>query len=381
VFPGELTTAFFADGEGHRRAVAIIRDITERRAAEAELQRSHQKINQILTSIQDDVYVLDRDWRFVYANPRYSSRIGKAPKDFIGHSIWELFPRHLGTIVEENFRAAMDRREIRRFEMPGRYSEAWYGMTVFPSTEGITVLRTDLTARKRTEDALQRTLAEKDRALATNQALLREVHHRVKNNLQMLCDLMYLQMEAMPDREQHHDLEDAYSRIYAIARLHEQLYQSMHSGKVPVREYLTRLVDGFRNLYPLVSVTLEAASDGAALDIDRAIHVGLIVNELVMNAVKHAFPSGHQGHVALVIREAGEQVLLQVRDNGRGLPPEVKLEQAKSVGLRTVYILARRLEASLAVTTNGGTCFTLTFPAEADPPVEPGDPQVEAGST
>ncbi len=97
---------------------------------------------------------------------------------------------------------------------------------------------------------------------------MREVHHRVKNNLQMLCDLMYLQMEAVPDRDQHQDLQDAYSRIYAIARLHEQLYQSMGGGVVRLEEYLRRLAGGFENLFATASIKMEAAADDLSLDLD-----------------------------------------------------------------------------------------------------------------
>jgi two-component sensor histidine kinase len=218
---------------------------------------------------------------------------------------------------------------------------------------------------------LARSLADRDAALADKDALLREVHHRVKNNLQMLCDLMYLQLEAMEAPEQHQDLQDAYGRIYAIARLHEQLYQSMQSGRIQVVEYLGRLVDGFRSLYAEVPVTLNAAGDNLFLDLDRAIHVGLIVNELVTNAMKHAFPAGQHGDVSVSVRQAGAQVQLQVRDSGRGLPADLDLGRASSLGLRTIHILARRLNATVTVERSYGTTFTLTFPLLNEAAVEP----------
>jgi two-component sensor histidine kinase len=229
----------------------------------------------------------------------------------------------------------------------------------------------ELERREQAEAALRITLADKEAALADNQALLREVHHRVKNNLQMLCDLMFLQIEALPDRDQHRDLQDAYSRIYAIARLHEQIYRSMQSGQIQLTEYLGRLVAGFASLYPDVPVTLEAAKPDVLLDLDRAIHVGLIVNELLTNAIKHAFPAGEPGTVVVAVCAADDHISLAVHDNGRGLPADFDLEHATSLGLRTVYLLARRLPAQVTVTGNGGTRFTLTFPLHAEAPVEP----------
>jgi PAS domain S-box-containing protein len=127
----------------------------EREAAREQLQRSNQRLNQILDSIEDDFYVLDRDWKFTFASRRFTSRVGKEPKDFLGRCIWEMFPKHLGTILEKSFRAAMEERETRRFEVAGRYTDAAYRMTAFPSAEGITVLGSEITEQKRTEAALR----------------------------------------------------------------------------------------------------------------------------------------------------------------------------------------------------------------------------------
>jgi PAS domain S-box-containing protein len=140
------------DGAGRITGLAAAnRDITERKQAEEQLERSNQKLNEILVSIQDDFYVLDRDWKFVYASKLFTSKIGKEPEDFAGQNIWEMFPKHVGTAFEENFRAAMEKREVRRFEVGGQYTAAWYRMTAFPSADGITVLGTDITERKKAE--------------------------------------------------------------------------------------------------------------------------------------------------------------------------------------------------------------------------------------
>ncbi len=145
-------------------------DNTGRKKTESDLEQQNQKINEILSSIQDDFYVLDREWNFVYTNRQFTSKIGKEPADFLGKNIWEMFPKHIGTIFEENFRAAMEKRELRRFEIGGKYTDAWYSMTAFPSAEGITVLGTNITERKQAEAETQRLLAavqaEKERLAA-----------------------------------------------------------------------------------------------------------------------------------------------------------------------------------------------------------------------
>jgi two-component sensor histidine kinase len=240
-----------------------------------------------------------------------------------------------------------------------------------------TALAGELARREAAEAALRESLAameaaltEKEAALATNETLLREVHHRVKNNLQMLCDLLYLRMEGLGD-EKGSVLRDTYSRLYAIARLHEQLYQAMQAGEIQLAPYLERLLDGFRSLYP-ADLALVAGEGSLALDLDRAIHVGRIVNELVTNAIKHAFRGRPLGRVTVGLRPKGEHLELQVCDNGRGLPAGLDLAQARSLGLRIVHILAQRLDAQVAVENHsGGTVFTVTFPLHADPPREP----------
>jgi PAS domain S-box-containing protein len=124
-------------------------DISERTRAEEQLVRSNQKLNEILASIQDDFYVIDHNWNFVYANRQFTTKLQKEPEDLIGNNVWTMFPKHAGRPLEENFRAAMEKREMRRFEIPGQYTNAWYGITVFPSPEGITVLGSDITEHKR----------------------------------------------------------------------------------------------------------------------------------------------------------------------------------------------------------------------------------------
>jgi PAS domain S-box-containing protein len=214
-------------------------------------------------------------------------------------------------------------------------------------------LALDISERKQAEDQLRRALADKE-------TLMREVHHRVKNNLQMLCDMLFLQAE-VEKPEGRAAVRDAYSRVFAIARLHEQLYQSLDAGGVHLGEYLGRLARGFNSFSPAIPVVLETGREAIVLQVDRAIHAGLIVNELVTNALKHAFPPGTTGEVGIRVRKLNGDVELEVRDTGKGLPGGVEIGHTQSLGLRIVEILSTRLGATVRVDTAHGTRFTLRF--------------------
>ncbi len=154
-FPVEVSSRGETLG-GKRTLISIVRDITERKKAEDALVSADARIKQILDSIQEDFYVIDRQWNFVYASKVFTSKIGKEPADFIGRNFWEMFPKHKTSPYGENFREAMEKREVRHFEAGGKYTAAIYKMTVFPSEEGITVLGEDITQQKQAEEALAR---------------------------------------------------------------------------------------------------------------------------------------------------------------------------------------------------------------------------------
>jgi PAS domain S-box-containing protein len=353
-------------------------EIEQRTAVEEALRQSEARYRS-LVELAPDAILVHAEGRYVLANQAAATVFGvSSPEALVGRDVLDLVHpddrQAVGARVAHLYAGGViERRDLRLLRLDGTAVAVETAATRvnWAGKPAIQIVLRDMTERRRAETQLKATLAAKEGALADRDALLREVHHRVKNNLQMLCDLIYLQLEGMPDRDQHQDLQDAYSRIYAIARLHEQLYQSMQAGRIDLGEYLGRLAAGFENLFPGIPVRLEARDQGLTLDLDRAIHVGLIVNELVTNALKHAFPKGQPGEVVIALRTVRDQMQVQVRDNGRGLPREFHLGHAKSLGLRTVYIIANRLNAAVTVENRNGTSFTITFPLRADVPVEP----------
>jgi two-component sensor histidine kinase len=212
---------------------------------------------------------------------------------------------------------------------------------------------------------LREALTELHHAVADRETLLREVHHRTKNNLQMLCDLLYLQIEAMDEPERHPDLTDAYGRIYAFARLHEALHHSLHGGQISLGKYLAGIAEGFRRAHPGAGIRLEVPVDDLGLDLDRTLRVGLILNELLVNALKHAFPTGTSGEVGIAARRVGGQIEFRVWDGGKGLPAGADPARASTLGFRIVTLFARQLGAQIRVGNGPGTSIWITFPRAA----------------
>jgi len=210
--------------------------------------------------------------------------------------------------------------------------------------------------RVRTTD-LNRTLKERD-------VLLQEVHHRVKNNLQVVSSLLNIQMRRLADGAARDALYNCQTRVQAIALIHEKLYQSADYSRVPFANYVRSLA---ANIFRATdaspaTVSLEVVIEDITLTVDKAIPCGLIVNELVMNALKHAFPEQRQGNIRIEMARAGAGLVkMIVRDDGVGLPGGLDFRRSDSLGLQLVCTLAEQLEATINVQSQRGTSFDLTF--------------------
>jgi two-component sensor histidine kinase len=212
----------------------------------------------------------------------------------------------------------------------------------------------DVTTRRRAEEELRRTVAEKE-------TLLKEVHHRVKNNLQVVDSLLRLQADAFPDPRLREVVNETANRIDVIAAIHELLYQSADLARVDLDAFVRRLcrslaaihVDGAR------ASRIETHVEPVTLDLPRAVPVGLIFNELISNALKHAFPAGRRGTIEIELRASGTMIVASVRDDGIGLPDPVP---SGSLGLQLVRLLAEQLRGEARFERSTGTTVTLLFP-------------------
>jgi PAS domain S-box-containing protein len=221
------------------------------------------------------------------------------------------------------------------------------------ATQGTLVcVAQDISERKAVEEKLRRSLEEKE-------VLLREIHHRVKNNLQVISSLLAAQARSVDAPEVKQRFAETKDRVRSMAAIHEHLYQSDDLARVAFNEYLEVLLDELFRSHRTDHIDRALETDAQPLPVDQAIPAGLIVNELVSNALEHAFPDDHGGTVSVTYRAKGEEATVIVADDGPGAPD---LESEGTLGLRLVRGLTRQLRGTVSTQTEDGVRVTVTFP-------------------
>jgi len=219
-------------------------------------------------------------------------------------------------------------------------------------------------ARRRAEQQLETSLRERE-------VLLREVHHRVKNHLQVICSLLDLQANTLQDDRAARAFAESRNRVRSMALVHDALYRGGELGWVNAADYIKELANHLFVAYEAGrrGIRLETKVQHLMLDLDTSIPVALLVNELISNALSYAFPENRPGaaqpevRVELHYEEAHDELRLTVSDNGIGLPPTSHLHASPSLGLPLVRMLTEQLAGRLAVDRQDGTVLSITFPA------------------
>jgi PAS domain S-box-containing protein len=225
----------------------------------------------------------------------------------------------------------------------------------FYGKSAILTLVRDITDRKQAEEQIRASLKEKE-------VLLKEIHHRVKNNLQIVSSLLYLQSRKTSDDQVLSVLRESQTRVRSMALIHEKLYQCNDLANINLADYVRSLTSYLLNSYGVAShmVKLSVNVETAPIGLDRAIPCGLIINELVSNALKYAFPQGRRGEILVDLqRDGGGKLILAVKDNGVGLPEDMDITDTPSLGLQLVNTLVKQLDGTIEVDRAGGTEFRM----------------------
>ena len=232
-----------------------------------------------------------------------------------------------------------------------------YAATAIRNAKLYHAAQDELGRRTTAEAQLQTSLREKE-------VLLREIHHRVKNNLQIVSSLLNLQLRVVDDPHLQALMQDCRLRIQAMALIHDALYQADDLSRVPFESYVRRLATQLLRAYNMAPrrIRLNVHADPLTLDIDKAAPCALIFHELFSNALKHAFPAGRSGTIDVALHCTPHQLIMWVRDSGVGVPPALDWQHTNTLGLKLISMLTEQLGGSLRLDREGGTTFTLTIP-------------------
>jgi PAS domain S-box-containing protein len=338
---------------------------------EVALRKSEERFRQVVEFAPSAMVMVDASGRICMVNIQAEKMFGYSRAELIGLPLETLVPerfRRSHTGLRATFYAnASSRpmgagRDLYAVRKDGSEIPVEIGLNPVETEEGTMVLSTilDISDRKQKEESIQAALNEKD-------VLLGEIHHRVKNNLQIVCSLLDLQSARIKDPAAAEMLRDSQNRVRTMALIHRTLYQSNDFARVDFANFLDSLAPTLVSSYGMgpsrVNLTIDAVE--VLLPLNAAIPCGLVVNELISNALKHAFPQGRQGEISIRLAiEGDDTVILSVSDDGAGIPDHIDIAQADSLGLQLVSHLTDQLGGELSVHRRAPTRFLLRFPMQ-----------------
>ena len=337
----------------------------------------------MIDTVRECLLLLDTDLCVRFANRNFFLSFEVTPEETVGRSVFELgngqwnipdLRRLLREILPLN-------NSFRDFEIRHDFPHLGYKIMMLNAqklrqedgqSELLLLSIADITARKRLEEEVREREQRLSDLVKEKEILVAEIHHRVKNNLQAVVSLLFLQASHTKDARVVEALSEASGRVQVIARLHESLYASSKLSEINFGDYLRHLVEELKSLHGRAQISFEVDSHDVVLEMEEAVSLGLIANELIVNSLKHAFPSGRAGHVQAAIEYIHESVIpgdsldtalirLRVEDDGVGLSPEIVPGKTGTLGLKIVQLLSQQLHGQVEFRSVDGVKACVTF--------------------
>ncbi|MCK4761025.1 MAG: PAS domain S-box protein [Candidatus Aminicenantes bacterium] len=351
--------------------VLVFRDVTERKRVEGALRRERDNAQKYLDIAEVMLVALNETGEITLINRKGCRILGYKEGELIGKNWFQAcLPERIRGDVKSVFHELMEGKiePVEYYENPVITKSGDERIIAFHNTNledetgkimGTLSSGQDVTERNRKEKQIETALREKE-------VLLKEIHHRVKNNLQTISSLLSLQAKYIDDKRSLEVLENSRERVSAMALVHEKLYSSKDLSKIESREYICSLISHLFNVYIMKpgKVKIKREIEDIALDIETAIPLGLIINEFVSNTFKHAFPDERTGELMVKfagIKDADYNFILVVSDNGVGLPQTQGIGKGGNFGMVIVNALVKQLHGVIEVDRDSGTTVTIKF--------------------
>lgn len=343
------------------------RDITEQKEIEKQILNTQSQLSAIINNTTDIVVSIDRSYHIVQFNKMLSEMVKKRSGNELkeGTYILDIIDpeqhNNLLGIYKQVFSEGKHVVATEVFTVPGNrklYFETNYNpIKQDGETVGIAIFSRDISEKINSETELREALKEKE-------VLLKEVHHRVKNNLQVISSILNLQTGYLKDKATINILKECQNRIKTMAYIHESLYQTKDFLQINFGEYIINLVKNLFYSYDANQQKIKANFDVDTifLNLDTSIPCGLIINELVSNAFKYAFDDGREGFISVKVKKIEDnKIKMQITDNGKGMPANIDFRKTESLGLQLVNILSEQINATLTLNQTNGTTFEIIF--------------------
>jgi PAS domain S-box-containing protein len=341
-------------------------DVTHSKLIEKSLEDSEYKFRNLVETSPDMIWEIDNNGNFKYISSQSEPILGYKPEEIIGRSIFSFITPEEVQDVKKIFKVhikefnKINTLEIQAFCQDGKEITLEIRSVKASDSKnninGFQGIARDITEKTMSTNMLKTSIKEKN-------ILLQEIHHRVKNNMQIISSLLNLQINYLDDKQAVDLLKESQNRVRSMAIIHEKLYQSNDFTRINLAEYIKSLVTGLFYSYSIKNRIKSIINvDDVELNIETSVPCGLILNELVSNSLKHGFPPGNSGEIHITIRNIGDKYEMLVSDNGIGFPKNIDYKKTDSLGLQLVNNLVKQIDGEIELNNLDGTEFKIIFP-------------------
>ncbi|SCG86889.1 histidine kinase dimerization/phosphoacceptor domain -containing protein [Methanobacterium congolense] len=337
---------------------------SKQKEMEEELRASEEKYRTLFGNAEDAILIIN-DNRLVDCNSKTLEMYGAKRSEILGETPYDLFYPHSNEKTQRKALKYLNNAldgvpQVFEWKLRRKDGELFYGeiklnnLNLKGSTYLMAMIR-DITERKIAEDKIKASLHEKE-------VLLREIHHRVKNNLQIISSLLNLQSRGIDNEEVQEVFKESQARVKSMAMVHEKLYQSQNLSRIQFKDYILSLVNNLLQTYlrDPSGIQLKTDIDDVYIDINTAVPSGLIINEIISNSLKYAFDDD-RGEIKISLRKDDDEMVLKISDNGKGFSKDFDFRTTETLGLQLVNSLVQQLDGKIEIDNTNGVGFKITF--------------------